>query len=75
MKISDTTPKPVERTFTIELTENELKNITLIIGLSTPNVLKKMIEMDNWNVKVLGGMTFINPNDYYDKFKDAITNK
>lgn len=75
MKITDTTPKPSERTFTIELTENELKNITLILGRSIPNTIRKDIEDNSLNVRVLGGMTFIPPIVFYDKFENAIINK
>jgi hypothetical protein len=72
MKITDTTPKP-ERTFTIELTENELKNITLIIGQEAPYNTIKMIKENHWAVEVLGEMTYC--DSFYDTFKDALANK
>ncbi len=43
MKITETT-KPVERTFTIELTENQLKNLGLALGTTMPSRLARMIK-------------------------------
>ena len=76
MKITDTTPKPLERTFTIELTENEFKNIALIVGTSIPHTIQKMVEENHHNVQYLGGnITYISTVRLYSEMRDAITDE
>jgi hypothetical protein len=38
---------PVEKTYTITLTENELRLLGIVFGLTIPNDLKRAIENDN----------------------------
>ena len=74
MKITNTTPKPVERTFTIELTENELKNITLIIGSAYPHKVETRIDSGDL-IPELKGIRHINPSHTYSKLLSALNAK
>lgn len=69
--ITETTPPPVERTFTIELTENQLKNLGLALGTIVPNEMKKLIDDKDWRAKTFPGIVY--ENDYlYDKIIDIL---
>lgn len=70
MKITETTP--VKRSFTIELSEDELKMITLIVGDTNTEDIKKKIDNNTWEVKVLGDMNYVSPNGIYNSLKYAI---
>jgi len=70
MKIIETTPPPVERTFTIELTENQLKNLGLAMGTIIPNAMKKLINDKTWQAKVFPGIVYEDPH-LYDKIVDV----
>jgi hypothetical protein len=72
MKITDTTPPPVKRSFTIELSEDEYKMITYIVGSVNTFDIEKDIKNNNYGVKVLGGVNYVDPYVIYDTLKDGL---
>ena len=73
MKITNTTPPPVKRSFTIELSEDELKMIVLALGMVTTEEIKNKIKFNDTGC--LAGMVYVNPVDIYSTLKDAITDE
>lgn len=75
MKITETT-KPVERTFTIEFTKNQLMNLGLALGTIIPNEMKRIIDDDSWEREPFPGIVFEDTTTLYTKIIDIIkTNK
>lgn len=73
MEITETT-KPVERTFTIELTENQLKNLGVILGDSIPNCVKDSIA--GVYKSTFPGIVYENTLPLYERIVDIFkTNK
>jgi hypothetical protein len=73
MKITETTPKvtPPPRTFNIELTHNQLKLLTTIVGRSSPSDIQSTI-LNKRNEKLLKGMEYEDVHVMYDTFLGAL---
>ena len=57
MKLIETT-KPTQRTFTLELTENELANLAIALGKISPNDIKKTIEDKSWETRYFPNVVY-----------------
>lgn len=75
MKITETTPPPVPRTFSIDFTENELKMLGVIIGNTKPYEIKDLVEnKDNsWRLENFKGITYDHSfiMSFYEKLTKA----
>jgi hypothetical protein len=74
MKITETTPPPapVERKFSIEFTENELKLLGMVLGNCDTGDIHDQIRDRDWTAKVFPGIKSDDNFVYhsYDKIKD-----
>ena len=71
MIITETTPKPVQRTFSIELTENQLMNLGLELGTIIPNDIERLVRNKEWPVMVFPGIVY-ERLDLYDAILDIL---
>ena len=71
MKITETTPKPVQRTFSIELTENQLMNLGLELGTIIPNDIESLVQNKDWSALVFPGIVYERLH-LYEKILDIL---
>ena len=77
MNIIETTvkPTPPPRTFSIELTENELMNLALILGTHRPADIRNIIDNNHWEAKEFPGIKYESGQGMYDTISAILKKK